>query len=149
MMIYKENSTRYRTRRIEWKVYDAYIQRIGIWSDSSNNKRFTLHFKLENPEGLIQPKNKLINKFKYWYNISTGPHYNGRVLYGTNADYNINNRAGVINFRSPNTFRLRSDENQSKVLSITIDDITIPKEKIKTKTGYDLDGNITSQTELN
>ncbi|WP_322935315.1 hypothetical protein RRG40_02435 [Mycoplasmopsis felis] len=145
----QENSTRYHARRIEWKVYDAYIQRIGIWSDSSNNKRFTLHFKLENPEGLIQPKNKLINKFKYWYNISTGPHYNGRVLYGTNADYNINNRAGVINFRSPNTFRLRQDENQSKVLSITIDDITIPKEKIKTKTGYDLDGNKTSETELN
>ncbi|WP_322901573.1 hypothetical protein [Mycoplasmopsis felis] len=145
----QENSTRYHARRIEWKVYDAYIQRIGEWNKSSNNKRFTLHFKLENPEGLIQPKNKLINKFKYWYNISTGPHYNGRVLYGTNADYNINNRAGVINFRSPNTFRLRSDENQSKVLSITIDDITIPKEKIKTKTGYDLDGNVTSQTELN
>ncbi|WP_322900653.1 hypothetical protein [Mycoplasmopsis felis] len=145
----QENSIRYHARRIEWKVYDAYIQRIGTWDNSSNNKRFTLHFKLENPEGLIQPKNKLINKFKYWYNISTGPHYNGRVLYGTNADYNINNRAGVINFRSPNTFRLRSDENQSKVLSITIDDITIPKEKIKTKTGYDLDGNVTSQTELN
>ncbi|WP_416321898.1 hypothetical protein [Mycoplasmopsis felis] len=145
----QENSTRYHARRIEWKVYDAYIQRIGLWNNSSNNKRFTLHFKLENPEGLIQPKNKLINKFKYWYNISTGPHYNGRVLYGTNADYNISNRAGVINFRSPNTFRLRSDENQSKVLSITIDDITIPKEKIKTKTGYDLDGNKTSETELN
>ncbi|WP_322875743.1 hypothetical protein RNN91_02850 [Mycoplasmopsis felis] len=145
----QENSTKYHARRIEWKVYDAYIQRIGTWNNSSNNKRFTLHFKLENPEGLIQPKNKLINKFKYWYNISTGPHYNGRVLYGTNADYNINNRAGVINFRSPNTFRLRSDENQSKVLSITIDDITIPKEKIKTKTGYDLDGNKTSETELN
>ncbi|WP_322902290.1 hypothetical protein [Mycoplasmopsis felis] len=145
----QENSIRYHARRIEWKVYDAYIQRIGTWDNSSNNKRFTLHFKLENPEGLIQPKNKLINKFKYWYNISTGPHYNGRVLYGTNADYNISNRAGVINFRSPNTFRLRPDENQSKVLSITIDDITIPKEKIKTKTSYDLDGNKTSETELN
>ncbi|WP_156926435.1 discoidin domain-containing protein [Mycoplasma leonicaptivi] len=145
----QENVTRYHARKIEWKVYDAYIQRLGTWNDNSNNKRFTLHFKLENPEGLIQPKNKLINKFKYWYTITTGPEYTGRVLYGNNEDYRINNQSEVINFRSPNTFALRSSEKMSKVLSITIDDITIPKEKIKTKDSYDLDGTKTSETELN